>query len=157
MEFNNAERFDMTDRELNRFHNSYKVDPITGCWVWFKLVDKDGYGRFNMWGKSRRAHRVSYEHFNMVKADNVLDHIVCDNKSCVNPSHLELSTIKDNTLRGNAPSAVNARRVTCDAGHEFDGEWYDKKGKRHRRCSKCQSQRTKAWRIKQRALGLPYS
>jgi len=39
---------------------------------------------------------------------------------CCNPAHLEPVTSRENTMRGNAPSAHAAKRSTCINGHQYD-------------------------------------
>lgn len=157
MEFQNTERYDLNANELRRFEESFEIDPDTQCWVWIKNCDAQGYGRFAYRNKIARAHRVAFEHYNKIKANDILDHYFCDNKSCVNPHHVRLSNHRENTLRGNAPSALNARKLHCACGNEFDYYWYDKDHKLHRQCKSCQKLRVKRWRQARRDKGLPYS
>ena len=44
---------------------------------------------------------------------------MCNTTLCVNSYHLEVKTLKDNLLRGNSVSAINARKMHCSKGHEF--------------------------------------
>ncbi len=78
---------------------AYIVDPVTGCWVWQRSKDKDGYGRAHANGRGYRAHRVEYEKVHGPIPDGMqIDHL-CLNKSCVNPAHLEVVTTVENTRR----------------------------------------------------------
>jgi hypothetical protein len=74
-----------------------KVDPETGCWVWQKGKDKDGYGQFSFRDRNYRAHRVSYRLYigPIPKGMQVLHR--CENPPCVNPSHLFLGDNAINT------------------------------------------------------------
>jgi transposase len=66
------------------------------CWEWLGYVGTDGYGQFNFRGKIERAHRVSYIlTINKIEDGKYILH-TCDNRKCVNPSHLYQGTAKDN-------------------------------------------------------------
>ena len=67
-----------------------EVDPETGCWIWQKGKDKDGYGQFSFKNRNYRAHRVAYRLYvgPIPRGMQVLHKF--DNPSCVNPNHLFL-------------------------------------------------------------------
>lgn len=94
----------------------------TPCWDWPGRLWDSGYGVVQKNSKSLRAHRVVYEAAKgKIPDGKVLDHL-CRNRRCVNPDHLEPVTLSENILRGESPTAINARKTHCDNGHEFTDE-----------------------------------
>jgi hypothetical protein len=84
----------------SRFDKQYIPVTESGCWLWIGALDKEGYGVFGINGKQKRAHRVSYEaHIGKIPDGLCLDH-KCRVRCCVNPSHLEAVTNKENIRRG---------------------------------------------------------
>lgn len=64
----------------------------TGCWEWIAARLSKGYGHLSVAGRSRQAHRVSYEAFvGSIPEGASIGHD-CLNNACVNPSHLILLT-----------------------------------------------------------------
>lgn len=80
-----------------RFWSKIEVTE-TGCWLWTGSV-KAGvkpYAFFNWGGKTRVAHRVSYEVLvEPIREGLVIDHM-CHTPRCVNPAHLQTVTQKQN-------------------------------------------------------------
>lgn len=96
-----------------------------GCLIWQGAVLHNGYGA--IWvseeGAQRRAHRVAYSIWiGPIPEDMTIDHL-CEVKLCIEPSHLEAVTSKENTLRSNrAPATINSKKTHCKHGHEFTEE-----------------------------------
>lgn len=105
------------------------------CWLW-KGATSRGYGYVSVSGKKRPAHRVVYELLEgEIPGDLQLDHL-CRVRNCVNPSHLEPVTCQENVRRGNAPTALNALKMTCPVGHPYSEEnTYTCRAKRY--CRTC--------------------
>ena len=101
----------------------YEVDE-QGCWLWTAATDQDGYGVFRLSGKDFKAHRHFFEHHTSTRIPPgmVIDHL-CNRKRCVNPSHMRVTTHRENLLRSpHNPTAINARKTECKNGHPFSGD-----------------------------------
>src|ERR1017187_5210266 len=70
------------------------------CWPWLASKQNMGYGQVR--AETERtmilAHRVAYELLiGPIPLGLTLDHL-CRNRGCVNPTHLEPVTLRENTL-----------------------------------------------------------
>ncbi len=101
----------------------YMNDP---CWEWTAFIDKTGYGKFGTHDIVGLAHVFSYElvHGPIERMEDgrrrfwVLH--MCDNRKCVNPSHLFLGNDKDNmqdaAKKGRLPCKLNPMKVKAIRG-----------------------------------------
>lgn len=94
-----------------------------GCWYWTGPLESNGYGKYGR----KWVHRIAYEKaFGEIPVSLKIDHTChngtgcdlgdnCPHRRCVNPSHLEAVTHRENTKRGQK----GQRRTNCRAGHDL--------------------------------------
>src|SRR3990172_7099161 len=99
-----------------------KINKTETCWLWVGCTDGNGYGSFMIRNKKTgrqkkwKVHRYAYTKLvGRIPRGLTLDHL-CRVRACVNPSHLEPVTMRENILRGISFSAINAKKTHCIHG-----------------------------------------
>ncbi len=122
-----------------------KVDFSGECWQWTAYISPTGYGQFTVGAKTVNAHRWAWETVYGEVPDGLeIDHtchndsgcvsgIACSHRACMNVSHMELVTGRENTRRGNS---ANGSKTRCPQGHPYSEENTHVYGG-YRRCLAC--------------------
>lgn len=118
------------------------------CWVWNKCRNNNGYGQIGINGKTKLAHRVSYEEYvGQIPEGLGLDHL-CRVRACIRPDHMEPVTQQENCKRG--LGGKYPRNIThCPRGHVYD-EANTRSYKNLRNCRACNRAACKQYREKKR-------
>lgn len=89
-------------------------EPNSGCWLWVGKIDYKGYGRVTFAGKYTGAHRAFWMTLRgPIPEGMVMDHI-CRSRSCVNPDHLRVVTVGENSTQNSVgPTAINLTKKCC--------------------------------------------
>lgn len=102
-----------------RFWSRVSFPTNSECWLWTGAL-MNGYGTFWLNGRNCYTHRWAYSQLRAAIPRNMtIDHL-CRTRACVNPFHMEIVSMKLNTLRGCGPTAINARKTRCAKGHPYD-------------------------------------
>lgn len=111
------------EQDILRIEKRIEIIPEAGCWIWMGSCNKGGYGRITRGTLKRAKKYVVHRYLYKLLVGDIpeglqLDHL-CRVRCCVNPSHLEVVTPKENTRRG---TNYNRDKSVCKKGHQYSEE-----------------------------------
>jgi hypothetical protein len=120
----------LTPKDIERFKAHQNKKTKDECWEWLSTI-KDGSPTFTLYNKNKQrdlsARRLSI-YIETKKIPGVNLKIICENKFCINPNHILVSTEKSHE---------------CHICNEIKPDMFYKKQKNI--CKKCSSEKSKKW------------
>jgi peptidoglycan/xylan/chitin deacetylase (PgdA/CDA1 family) len=135
-----------------------------GCWHWKKwkvigkfMYDREkGYAMAGYRGKATRLNRlIAGWNIGRPLVKGEVGCHTCDHPPCINPAHLWVGSVSDNTQDRLRKGRDHHSNIThCPHGHEYAGDnlWVDSKGFRHCRACARARMKTPKYRARQKEL-----
>jgi hypothetical protein len=118
--------------DLTRLVRTKVVVCDCGCWIWTGALNQKKYPRFELRGKAWLVHRYAYERLiGPIPDEMTLDHRMCTSHRCINPEHMDVVSLDENSRRANATrwhdfkfdaDGTMTQRVLCQVCLERDGK-----------------------------------
>jgi hypothetical protein len=129
--------------QKSSFSSFFEEGLEDACWLWSGSSRSNGrYGIYHLSGRPEEAHVCSYLIFRGDIPTGMLVHHTCQNKLCVNPKHLELTTNKEHP---DNIATIRRNQTHCKRGHEFTPRntrtWTRPNGSIKRICRACEPYR----------------
>ncbi len=115
----------------------------TKCWEWEGPHTSDGYSRTSWKGKPLYVHRIVYEEMHGPIPEGLeIDHL-CQNRGCVNPTHLEAVTHGENIRRGKNHGRLGKPLKVCQRGHDLTDPANRTTARSGRGCRTCHNMKSR--------------
>lgn len=104
---------------IERLLRNVRVDEETGCWLWIRRLNNNGYPVMAMRVPGRKhpvpmfAHRVACELFKgpPKEGEESAHDVLCPFRHCIHPDHLRWATPRENAADKRHPSRLHVRFV----------------------------------------------
>jgi hypothetical protein len=133
---------------IERFISKVAFPAVwSACWPWIGQLDRYGYGKLSIEGRTQKAHRIAYEMaIAAIPKGLHIDHL-CRVRHCVNPFHLEPVEKWVNDARGRGFVIPNSLKIACDHGHPFTPN-NTRVWRGRRICRTCDRRRVAAYKMR---------
>lgn len=138
-----TQSFKLDRNTIERIFSKIEIDtedPLGKCWQWTGARDRLGYGYVRFIGDVALCHRLLYAWLvhpltdGGRKANDPVLHHLCNNSSCCNPFHLQITSHKEHMLLTKGTIGyLNAAKTSCPNGHQLP----QKVDGKPRRCTIC--------------------
>jgi hypothetical protein len=120
-----------------------------GCLIWHGKINRQGYPELTQAQAAKSGFRLAY-HYTWFKHTGTrverplqIDHI-CRVRACIEPTHLEVVTARENLMRGDTLARKNAEKLHCPQGHAYDT--VNVNGDRG--CKQCKAENSRRYRAR---------
>lgn len=135
------------DKVKERFLSKVARNGSTKCWEWTSAVSKTGYGMFRH-HRTVYSHRMAWVLWKGKISENKRVFRSCENKLCVNPEHLYLSSVSEYYAKLNKDNEELRKKYEV----LFQALLHVVECSREAGCLKCEDAKVVLWREQAKGL-----